>query len=269
MLLSGEPGIGKSRLTAALLERIASEPHTRLRYFCSPQHTDSALFPVISQMERAARFAHDDTVQAKLDKLDALLAQSSTPHQDAALFSEMLSLPNDGRYPVLELTPQQRRQKTLDALHAQVETFARRGPVLMIFEDVHWADPTSLELFGRGVNRIVNLPVLLLITFRPEFEPPWIGQSHVTALTLNRLARLEIEAMIDHVAGNKPLPANIRQDIIERTDGIPLFVEEMTKAVLEAGSQMAAERAAAAIPSAGCCPSDLARLAPRSAPTPS
>ena len=250
VLLSGEPGIGKSRLTAALLERIASEPHTRLRYFCSPQHTDSALFPVISQMERAARFAHDDTVQAKLDKLDALLAQSSTPHQDAALFSEMLSLPNDGRYPVLELTPQQRRQKTLDALHAQVETFARRGPVLMIFEDVHWADPTSLELFGRGVNRIVNLPVLLLITFRPEFEPPWIGQLHVTALTLNRLARLEIEAMIDHVAGNKPLPANIRQDIIERTDGIPLFVEEMTKAVLEAESQMAAERAAAAIPSA-------------------
>jgi predicted ATPase len=250
VLLSGEPGIGKSRLTAALLERLATEPHTRLRYFCSPQRTDSALYPTINQMERAARFAPDDTVQAKLDKLDALLTQSSTPRQDAVLLSEMLSLPNDGRYPALELTPQQRRQKTLEALHAQVETFARRNPVLMIFEDAHWADPTSLELFGRGVNRIVNLPVLLLVTFRPEFEPPWIGQSHVTALTLNRLTRLEIEAMIDRVAGNESLPANIRHEIVERTDGIPLFVEEVTRAVLEAREQGTGERTLAAIPSA-------------------
>jgi predicted ATPase len=249
VLLSGEPGIGKSRLTAALLERIASEPHTRLRYFCSPQRTDSALFPIISQMGRAARFAHDDTVKVKLDKLDALLTQSSTPPQDAALLSEMASLPNDGRYPALELTPQQRRQKTLEALHAQVETFARKNPVLMVFEDAHWADPTSLELFGRGVNRIANLPVLLLITFRPEFAPPWIGQPHVTSLTLNRLTRPEVDAMIDRVAGNKAMPANIRQEIVERTDGIPLFVEEMTKAVLEAESQHAAERMAAGIPS--------------------
>ena len=158
-------------MTAALLEGLSPEPHTRLRYFCSPQRTDSALFPIISQMERAARFAHDDTVQVKLDKLDALLTQSSTPREEAALLSEMLSLPNDGRYPALELTPQQRRQKTLEALHAQVETFARKNPTLMIFEDAHWTDPTSLELFGRGVNRIAKLPVLLVITFRPEFEP--------------------------------------------------------------------------------------------------
>ena len=172
VLLSGEPGIGKSRLTAALLERVAPGPHTRLRYFCSPQRTDSTLFPIISQMERAARFAHNDTGQVKLDKLDALLTQSSTPHQDAALLSEMLSLPNNGRYPSVELTPQQRRQKTLEALFAQVETFARKNPVLMIFEDAHWSDPTSLEAFGRAADRIANLPVLLLITFRPEFEPP-------------------------------------------------------------------------------------------------
>ena len=189
MLLSGEPGIGKSRLTAALLERLATEPHTRLRYFCSPQHTDSAFYPIISQMERAAGFTHDDTVQVKLDKLDAVLAQASTATQDAALFAEMLSLPNDGRYPALELTPQQRRQKTLEALIAQVAAFARKNPVLMIFEDAHWSDPTSLEAFGRAVDRIATLPVLLLITFRPEFEPPWIGQPHVTALTLNRLTR--------------------------------------------------------------------------------
>jgi class 3 adenylate cyclase/predicted ATPase len=257
VLLSGEAGIGKSRLTAALLERLAPEPHTRLRYFCSPQRTDSALFPIIVQMERAARFAHDDTLQGKRNKLDALLTQSSTPRQDAAPFSEMLSLPNDRRYPVLELTPQQRRQRTLEALHAQIETFARKSPVLMIFEDVHWADPTSLELFGRGVNRIANLPVLLLITFRPEFEPPWIGQAHVTALTLNRLTRREVDAMIDRIAGNKPLPANIRQEIVERTDGIPLFVEEMTKAVLGAESQGAAERMAGAIPSSVGVPATL------------
>jgi hypothetical protein len=249
VLLSGEPGIGKSRLTAALLERLAAEPHIRLRYFCSPQRTDSAFFPIISQMERAAGFAQDDIVQAKLDKLDALMAQSHTPRQDVALFADLLSLPNDGRYPTLDQTPQQHRQKTLDALHAQVETFARKNPVLMIFEDAHWADPTSLETFGRAVDRIANLPMLLLITFRLEFEPPWIGQSHVTTLTLNRLTRHEVDAMIDRIAANKLLPARIRQDIIERTDGIPLFVEEMTKAVLEAESPSAAERTVAAIPS--------------------
>jgi predicted ATPase len=120
VLLSGEAGIGKSRLTAALLERLAGEPHTRLRYFCSPQHTDSALYPIISQMERAAGFLHDDTPQAKLDKLDAVLAQISTPVQDAALFAEMLSLPNDGRYPALDLAPEQRRQRTLEALLSQM-----------------------------------------------------------------------------------------------------------------------------------------------------
>ena len=148
VLLSGEPGIGKSRLTAALMERIAAEPHTRLRYFCSPQHTDSALYPIISQMERAAGFAHDDTAQVKRNKLDALLAQSFTPQKDAALIAEMLSLPNDGRYPALELAPQQRRQKTLEALTAQMEALSRSNPILMIFEDVHWIDPTSLEVLG-------------------------------------------------------------------------------------------------------------------------
>src|SRR6516225_4866972 len=187
VLLSGEAGIGKSRLTAALLERLAAEPHTRLRYFCSPQRTDSAFFPIISQMERAAGFAADDTVQAKLDKLDTLMTQSHTPHQDIALFADLLSLPNDGRYPTLELTPQQRRQKTLEALRGPVETFARDKPVLMILEDAHWADPTSLEVFSGAVDRTPARRVLLIITFRSEFEPPWIGLPHVTALTLNRL----------------------------------------------------------------------------------
>jgi class 3 adenylate cyclase/predicted ATPase len=250
VLLSGEAGIGKSRLTAALLERLATEPHTRLRYFCSPQHTDSALYPVIGQMERAAGFAHDDKPQARLDKLDALLTQTSTPARDAALFAEMLSLPNDGRYPSLdELTAEQRRQRTLEALTAQMQALSRKNPALMILEDVHWTDPTSLEAFGRAVDRLRTLPVLLIVTFRPEFAPPWIGRPHVTALTLNRLGEREIAAMIDGVTGNKPLPANIRLDIVERTDGIPLFIEEMTKAVLEAESEGGdARRTAAAVP---------------------
>src|SRR5215472_2588450 len=175
VLISGEAGVGKSRLTAALLESLAHEPRTRLRYFCSPQHTDSAFYPIIGQRERAAGLLHDDASQQKLDKLDALLAQTSTSIQDAALIAEMLSLPNDGRYPALDLTPEQRRQKTMEALTAQIETLSRQSPVLMVFEDAHWADPTSLEAFGRVVDRIRRMRVLLLVTFRPEFEAPWVG----------------------------------------------------------------------------------------------
>ena len=201
-------------------------------------------------MERAAEFAHDDTMQAKLDKLDALLVQSFTPRQDAALFAEMLSLPNDGRYPIAELTPQQRRQKTMQALTAQLEALSRRNPVLMIFEDAHWLDPTSLEVLGKSVDRLKTLGVLLIITHRPEFDPPWIGRPYVTALNLNRLGEREIAAMIERVTGNKSLPESIRQDIIERTDGIPLFIEEMTKAVLEAQGEGTAGSALATMPSA-------------------
>jgi predicted ATPase len=251
VLLSGEAGIGKSRLTAALLERLASEPHTRLRNFCSPQHTDSALYPTIGQIERAAGFTQDDTPQAKLDKLDALLAQSSTSAHDAALLADMLSLPNDGRYPALDLTSQERRQGTLEALVAQVAALSRQNPVLMIFEDAHWADPTSLEVFGRTVDRIKTLPVLLIVTFRPEFTAPWAGQSHVTSITLNRLGEREAAAIIAHLVGNKELPADVMAEIVERTDGIPLFVEEMTKAVLEAEGEGEARRTTAAVASPG------------------
>ena len=248
VLLSGEAGIGKSRLTAALLERLGTEPHTRLRYFCSPQHTDSAFYPIISQVERAAAFTHDDTTQAKLDKLDALLAQSFTPQEDAALFGEMLSLPNDGRYPALEMAPLLRRQKTLEALTKQIKALSRANPVLIIFEDVHWADPTSMEALSRVIEATRTLSALLIVTYRPEFEPPWIAQPHVTSVTLNRLRESEIAALIDGVTGNTPLPANIRDGIIQRTDGIPLFVEEMTKAVMEAGEAKTLEQTVAAIP---------------------
>jgi predicted ATPase len=246
VLLSGEAGIGKSRLSAALMEAIAAEQHTRLRYFCSPQHTDSALYPIIGQMERAAGLTHNDKPQARLDKLDAVLAQTSTSPQDAALFAELLSLPNDGRYPALDLTPQQRRQRTLEALNLQLEALSLQNPVLMIFEDAHWTDPTSLEVFDRTMDRIKILRVLLIVTFRPEFNTSWVGQSHVTSLTLNRLGQREVAAIIARLVGNKELPADVMAEIVERTDGIPLFVEEMTKAVLEAENEGAARRTVAA-----------------------
>jgi AAA ATPase domain len=262
VLLSGEAGIGKSRLTAALLERIAGEPHTRLRYFCSPQHTDSAFYPIIGQMERAAGLVHDDAPPAKLDKLDAALGQTSTPIQDVALFAEMLSLPDDGRNPALDLTPEQRRQRTLEALTAQLAGLTRQRPVLMIVEDAHWIDPTSLEVIGRTVDRIKTLTALLIVTFRPEFSAPWAGRSHVMSLALNRLGERETAAIIARLVGNKELPADVMAEIVERTDGIPLFIEEMTKAVLEAesGGGGAADRRRGSVAGSGG-PCKLTRLA--------
>jgi len=249
VLLTGEAGIGKSRLAVALVERLAGEQYTRLRYFCSPQHTNSALYPIIGQMEHASGLAHDDTPQARLDKLNAVLEQTSTSIEDAALFAQMLSLPNDGRYPLLDLTPQQRRQRTLEALTAQAAKLATQHPVLMIFEDAHWADPTSLELLNRTVDQIKTIPALLIVTFRPEFQAPWAENSRVTSVTLNRLGKGEVAALIARLVGNKELPADVMAEILERTDGIPLFVEEMTKAVLEAEGEVEARRIVAAIPS--------------------
>ena len=249
VLLSGEAGIGKSHLTVTLSERLKGERYLRIRCFCSPQHGNSALYPIIEHVERSAALARDDALQTKLDKLDKVLRQSWSSAEDSALFVEMLSLPNDGRYPTLELTPQQRRQRTLEALVRQVEILSNTAPVLVVFEDAHWSDPTSLELMGRLAGHIASHRVLLIISFRPEFEAPWIEQAHMSALALNRLAPRDVDVIIDHIVGNNPLPAAVRQDIIERTDGIPLFVEEMTKAVLETVSEDAARRTVASIPS--------------------
>jgi len=249
VLISGEAGIGKSRLTGSLLQQIDEEPHARIRCFCSAQRTDSALYAIVGHLERVAKLTHDDNARTKLDKLDAVLTRTRTSPVDSALFAELLSLPNDGRYPVLALDPQQRRKKTLEAFVTQVESLSRFEPVLMFFEDAHWTDPSSLELVGRILERIVDLRVLLIITFRPEFVPPWIGLPHVTTLTINRLGRRDVNAIIDRIAGNKFLPPGVREDMIERTDGIPLFIEEMTKAMLEADDEEDALRTAAAIPS--------------------
>ena len=235
MLLSGEAGIGKSRLTAALLEPLAAEPHTCLRYFCSPHHQDSALYPFIAQLERAAGFARDDAVEAKLGKLQALLAPGARDDDDIALLSELLSLPSSAAD--LNLSPQRKREKLFEALLRQLEAEARLRPVLMVFEDAHWIDPTSRELLDLTVDRVRRLPVLLVITFRPEFQPPWGGRSHVTSLALNRLGEREGEALVQNLAGNAVLTPDIVAEILERTDGVPLFVEELTKAVLESVAQ--------------------------------
>jgi class 3 adenylate cyclase len=235
VLISGEPGIGKSRLTAALCEHIGAEPYTRLRYFCSPHYQDSALYPFIVQLERAAGFTRDDQVEAKLSKLRALLAPGTRDEDNIALLSELLALPSAA--PDLNLSPQRRREKLFEALLTQLEAEARRRPTLVIFEDAHWIDPTSRELLDIAVDRVRRLPLLLAITFRPEFQPPWAGRSHVTSLILNRLDERDGTALAQGLAGSTVLAADVIAEIVERTDGVPLFVEELTKAVLEVTGQ--------------------------------
>ncbi len=235
VLVSGEAGLGKSRLAAALAERLHAEPHLRLRYFCSPYHQDSALFPFIDQFGRASGFARDDLPAARLAKLEALLALAAPPDEDVALLADLMSLPASTRYPPPDLSPQRKKERTLAALIRQLEGLAWRQPVLMIFEDAHWIDPTSRELLDLTVERVRGLPVLLIVTFRPEFQPPWTGQPQVTMLALNRLDRRDRTALIEEIAGGKALPDEVVVQIADRTDGVPLFVEELTKSVIESG----------------------------------
>jgi predicted ATPase len=233
VLLSGEAGIGKSRLAAQLAAEVASEPHTRLLYQCSPYHRDSVLHPFVVQLGRAARLAAEDTPKTQLDKLEAILATARIA-ETAPLFASLLSIPTGDRYPPLALSPAQQRRLTLAALLDQLEALARQKPVLMLFEDAHWADATSLEVLDLTVERVRALPVLVLITFRPEYEAPWTGLSHVTNIALDRLAPAEVETLAEHVAG-RPLPPGVTAQIVAKTDGVPLFVEELTKTVLESG----------------------------------
>jgi class 3 adenylate cyclase/predicted ATPase len=232
VLISGEPGIGKSRLTAALEERLQVERHFRQRYFCSPYRQDSALYPFIDQIGRAAGFAPADPPAAKLEKLEALLARGSLPDQHVAFLADLLSLPGSERNPLPNLSPQRKKERILEALIVRLESLARRRPVVMIVEDAHWVDPTSRELLDLMVERVRTLSVLLIITFRPEFQPPWSGEPHVAMLVLNRLDRHDRAALVAQIAG-KALPDNLVAQIVERTDGVPLFVEELTKSILE------------------------------------
>jgi class 3 adenylate cyclase/predicted ATPase len=236
VLISGEPGIGKSRLIRALRERLGHEPYTPLSNYCSPYHTNSALHPVIGLLERAARLDRDEPPEAQLAKLEAVLGRASERLDEAVpLLAALLGVPTGVGYPAPTLTPEVQKRRTLQTLVDQLAGLAAQQPVLALYEDVHWIDPSTLELLGLVVERIRQLPALALITFRPEFQPPWTGQAHVTTLTLSRLGRRQGADLIARVTGAKPLPAEIVEQIVARTDGVPLFVEELTKTVLESG----------------------------------
>jgi class 3 adenylate cyclase len=234
VLISAEPGIGKSRLAEAVEENIAQEPHRRLRYFCSPHHQDSAFYPFIGHLEHAAGFARDDDTEARQRKLAQFVATIGVSNGDLPLLADLLSLAGTGSIPSPELTPQRKKEKTFDLLLRALETIARQQSLLMVFEDVHWIDPTSRELLDLTLARIERLPILLIATFRPEFQPPWIGQPHVTMMALPRLGRRDGAALVWQLAGAAELPADLLDEIIERTDGVPLFIEEVTNVILEA-----------------------------------
>jgi class 3 adenylate cyclase/predicted ATPase len=235
VLVSGEAGLGKSRIVAALAERLHAEPLLRLRYFCSPYHQDSALFPFIDQLGRASGFAHDDPPASRLEKLQALLARAAPSDEDVAFLADLLSLPASERYPLPNLSSQRKKDRTLEALIHQLEGLVRQQPALMVFEDAHWIDPTSRELLDLAVERVRSLPVLLIVTFRPEFQPPWIGQPQVSMVALNRLDWRDRMTLVEQIAGGKALPDEVVTQIVDRADGVPLFVEELTKSVLESG----------------------------------
>jgi class 3 adenylate cyclase/tetratricopeptide (TPR) repeat protein len=233
VLLTGEPGIGKSHIALAFGERLQSEPHVALRYFCSAHHTNSALFPFIGQIERAAGFERSDSPTQKLSKLDALVAQSTADPEHVAVLASLFALPaSDGLH---ELSPRRRKEKTLAALLARLDWLAAEQPVFMIFEDIHWIDPTSLELLAAIVEHVPQLRVLLLITARSEFTVPWPSYPHMTTIPLTRLGRREGAALVERVTSGKKLPKEVMDEILARTDGVPLFIEELTKTVLESG----------------------------------
>ena len=236
VLISGEAGIGKSRLVATFADSLALGSHRRVRYQCSPYHTNSALHPFIAQLERAAGITSQDTPGQKLDKLEAMLALGTQQVATATpLIAALLSIPTGERYPPLGLAPAQQRRQTFAVLLDQLEGLARQQPLLAVCEDMHWADATTLELYDLAVDRIRGLPILVLMTFRPEFEPPWAGLANVSLLRLDRLDRQDTRALVEQVAVGRQLPCEMMTQIINKTDGIPLFVEELTKMVLESG----------------------------------
>ena len=236
VLISGEAGIGKSRLCAWLADEVAQTPHGRLRYQCSPYHRDSALYPFAQQFERAAGIAPQEPPEVKLDKLEKALGLATDRMNEVApLIASMLSIPFGARYPALSVSPDQQRRLTLSALRDQMEGLAKKQPLLILFEDAHWADATSLEVLDLLLKSVPRLPALLLITFRPEFEAPWSASPDVATVTLGRLDRVQAKTLVARVTGGRELPAEVLAQIVAKTDGVPLFVEELTKHVLESG----------------------------------
>jgi class 3 adenylate cyclase/tetratricopeptide (TPR) repeat protein len=236
VLLSGEAGIGKSRLVQVLKAHVTHEPHTRIEWRWSPYHQESALYPVIDHLHRLLRWHQDDSSAEKLHALEAALASSGLALTEAVpLLAALLSLPLPASYPPLALTPQQQRQKTLEILLAWLHTEARRQPVLVIVEDLHWIDPSTLELLSLLIEQSAQARLCLVLTARPEFHSPWTMIAHMTSLTLRRLAPAQVERVARHVAGDKALPRAVLHEVVRKTDGVPLFVEELTKTVLESG----------------------------------
>jgi hypothetical protein len=236
VLLSGEAGIGKSRIVATLRDRIGDEPHITLRYQCSPHHVNDAFYPIIGQIWRAAGLVPGELAAARLDKLEAMIALSGPDGGEIAPYvASLLSIPAEGRYPPIEMAPSELKERTIAALIALFVGLTRSAPVLALLEDAHWIDPTSLDVFSRLVERLQVLSAMLVVTFRPEFAAPWLGRANVTAHGLNRFGRRQAVAMIDRVTGGKALPAEVLEEIVSKTDGVPLFVEELTKTVLESG----------------------------------
>jgi class 3 adenylate cyclase/tetratricopeptide (TPR) repeat protein len=236
-LISGEPGIGKSRLVLALRERLHDEPKATVSYACSPHHVDSALSPFMAQLERSVGFAPTHSWEARLNQLESVLRETVTEPGDAvvALFAELLGIPTGTQEAIAAMPPLQKKGLLFRTFLAQLEGLAARGAVLIVLEDAHWLDPTSRELFDQIVDRLQRLPVLLVVTFRPEVSPPWIGFPHVTLVTLNRLAKAQARSLVERVTGGKALPSEVLEQILARTEGVPLFAEELTKTVLESG----------------------------------
>ena len=248
VLVSGEPGIGTSRLLAELEARLAGEPHLSLRLFCSPHHKDSPLHPVIARWEQEAGFVRGDTAAVRLRKLETLLSPSALSAEDMALLAGMLAIPTAGRYVRLDLGPQRKKERTFEALHRRLESVARMRPVLILFEDAHWADPSSLELLDATIERLANIPALLVISFRSEFAAPWIGRAEATLIALNRLDRRQSAALAAHVRASHAVSSAMMERILAQTDGVPLFIEELTKAVLETDAARDGSARALAVP---------------------
>ena len=236
VVLSGEAGIGKSRLVMALKEYVAGEPHTRWECRCSPYFQDSALYPLIDRSQRALQFGRDESPETKLQKLEAALARYGLAQPETvALWAALLSIPLADSYPPLNLTPQRQKQQTLEAIVALLLALAAEQPVLFIVEDVHWIDPSTLEFLTLLIDQVPTARLLTLLTCRPEFSAPWGFRAHLTPLTLTRLPRPQVAQMSVRVAGDKALPPEVVEQIVAKTDGVPLFVEELTKTVLESG----------------------------------